>query len=123
MQAAHETLCQNFLVSGKDIECRKISNGSGSFTINYIPILDETGVVYFFQNDKLEFLEVSDGQIFFYEQMSGGMENSVISARKLFCISTQAGNRGYAWDGSKYKYHQEATEACPIGQEEWPWVR
>ncbi len=119
MKLAHEALCPSFVDSGQTITCRQ--EVSGALQINFISTEGTFGIVYFLYSNEIEFIEVSDGQIFFFERLSGGVENSRVSARKVFCISTQSGNRGYSWNGSQYEYYPEATEECPIGREEWPW--
>jgi len=121
MEFAHEARCLSFINAIQTIECQQEINGA--LQVNFVRTEGMFGVVYFVYEDEIDFIEVSDGHIFFYERLSGGMEDSRASTRKIFCISTQSGNRGYAWNGNRYEYHQEATETCPIGQEEWPWER
>lgn len=120
LQDAHEEVCEPPLPSFQKTLCRTVS--SGPVKLNYFEISSGIGLVNLIHNGALEHSEVSDGHIFFYERLTGDMVDDAVSVRRIFCISTQSGNIGYAWDGRSYQYHEEATETCPIGQEDWPWA-
>ena len=121
MKIEHQGYCIDPFNLGYSLRCRRVSNGD--FSVQMIPINSELGLVQLLFKGVVEFVEVSNGEVFIFEQSTGGRAEGLISVRRTFCISAQSGNYGYSWDGVKYNIDQEATEACPIGQEAWPWLQ
>jgi hypothetical protein len=57
----------------------------------------------------------TNGKVFFYELLLGGTtKENAPSVRNTFCVSTDLGARGFAWNGISYKKFPPAKENCPI---------